>query len=318
MSFKELPFEKPLKEIREKINALQNSTDSNSPATKAKITRLEKKLKIQFENIYKKLAPSDVVKIARHPDRPYTMDYIRNIGDDFIELHGDRRFKDDPAMVGGFITIGPHKLMIIGQEKGRDIDEKLYRNFGSANPEGYRKAIRLMKIAEKFNLPILTFIDTQGAYPGIGAEERGQAEAIAYNLREMFKLKTRTMSIVLGEGGSGGALGIGVTDKIFMLQYATYSVISPEGCASILFRDVKKADISAKALKQTSSDLMGFGIIDGIIPEPPGGAHNDPSEIYSTLKSVIIDEFNKLKKRSVNVLMKKRLNKYRSIGVYSE
>jgi acetyl-CoA carboxylase carboxyl transferase subunit alpha len=318
MAFNDLSFEKPINELKENINKLREDKKSKTAAGEAKISRLEKKLQLLIETTYAKLSPWDIIQIARHPKRPYMMDYIKNIGVDFIELHGDRLFSDDTAIVGGFLTIGTQKVMIIGQEKGRGTDEKLYRNFGMAHPEGYRKALRLMRLAEKFSLPVITFIDTPGAYPGIGAEERGQAVAIAKNLMEMSRLKTPLISVVIGEGGSGGALGIGVTDKIFMLQYATYSVISPEGCASILFRDAKKAEISSKALKLTSKDLKKYKIIDKIIPEPQGGAHNNPEEMYDILKNFLIDELSDIKKKRIENLVKKRMNKYRNIGVYSE
>ena len=318
MAFNELDFEKPINELKIKLNELKNGKSATSLAGKARIMRYEKKLKLLIDNTYEKLTPWNVVKIARHPKRPHLVDYIENMGKDFIELHGDRNFRDDPAMIGGFIRIGTQKLMLIGQEKGRDTNDKIYRNFGMASPEGYRKALRLMKMAEKFNLPIVTLIDTPGAYPGIGAEERGQAEAIARNLREMMILKVPTLSIVIGEGGSGGALGIGVTDKIFMLQYAIYSVISPEGCASILFRDAKKAEISSKALKLTSGDLLESNVVDGIIEEPLGGAHNNPHDIYERVENTIISEITKLRKIEINYLLKTRLEKYNNMGVFEK
>ncbi|MCD6580039.1 acetyl-CoA carboxylase carboxyltransferase subunit alpha [bacterium] len=318
MAFNELAFEKPINELKEKLNELKNGKAATTTSGKAKIARYEKKLNILIETTYQKLTPWNIVKIARHPKRPHFKDYIKNLGKDFIELHGDRNFRDDPAMLGGFITIGTQKLMIVGQEKGRDTDDKIYRNFGMASPEGYRKALRLMKLAEKFKLPIVTFIDTPGAYPGIGAEERGQSEAIARNLREMMSLKVPTLSIIIGEGGSGGALGIGVTDEIQMLQYSIYSVISPEGCASILFRDAKNAEISAKALKLTSSDLLKLKVIDGIIEEPSGGAHNNPQYIYENVTGTIINVIKRLKKTGLSYLLKKRLKKYKNMGIYEK
>ncbi len=318
MAFNELPFEKPINELKKMINEMRSAADAELPSGKAKIARLEKKLSALIESTYKNLSAWDIVMISRHPQRPYAMDYINNIGDNFIELHGDRGFKDDTALIGGLLEVGGIKLMVIGQEKGRGTDEKIYRNFGMAHPEGYRKALRLMKMAEKFKLPVLCLIDTSGAYPGLGAEERGQAEAIARNLREMSVLRTPSVSIVIGEGGSGGALGIGVTDRILMLQYSTYSVISPEGCASILFRDASKAETSAKSLKLTSSDLIHFGIIDRIIEEPIGGAHNNPHEIFASVKSALIEELGALMKLPPNILTKKRFNKFRKMGVYNE
>ena len=315
MVFNDLPFEKPINELKKKINDIRTGSEKGS---EAKISRLEKKLKKLIDKTYKKLGAWDIVQLARHPQRPHTMDYISGMASDFIELHGGRFFGDDKAMVGGFLTIGPHRVVFIGHERGSDTDDKLYRNFGMAHPEGYRKALRLMKLAEKFNLPVVTFIDTPGAYPGIGAEERGQAEAIAKNLREMANLTTPTISVVIGEGGSGGALGIGVTDRILMFQYSIYSVISPEGCASILFRDAKKAEDSAKALKLTSSDLLEEGIIDRVIEEPQGGAHTNPNLMYSIIKSVLIEELDSIKKMKTGVLIRKRLSKYKNMGVYGK
>lgn len=256
------------------------------------------------------------IQLARHPKRPYTLDYINNIMTDFIELHGDRCFGDDKAIVGGFAKLQGRALLVIGHQKGRDTKENLMRNFGSAHPEGYRKAIRLMKLAERFSVPIVVFIDTPGAYPGIGAEERGQAYSIAYNIREMSRIAVPIIVFVIGEGGSGGALGIGVGDRICVLENAYYSVISPEGCAAILWKDQSKASFAAEALKLTAQDLLSFGIIDEIIEEPEGGAHNDPAKIAGRLKEVILKYLDELVSIPVEELLKLRFEKFRKIGVF--
>jgi acetyl-CoA carboxylase carboxyl transferase subunit alpha len=261
--------------------------------------------------------------IARHPDRPYTLDYINLIATDFIELHGDRRYSDDPAIVSGLCKLNALPVAVVGHQKGRGTKERISRNFGQPHPEGYRKALRVMKIAEKFKLPVITLIDTPGAFPGIGAEERGQAEAIAINLMEMSRLKTPVISIVIGEGGSGGALALGVADRLYMLEHATYSVISPEGCAAILMKkegelgtdDFSKA---AETLKLTAQDLMGFKVIDGIIPEPLGGAHRDPEEIAKSISAQILSALEELKVKTIGKLLEDRYKRYRKIGSFTE
>jgi acetyl-CoA carboxylase carboxyl transferase subunit alpha len=264
------------------------------------------------------MTPWQRVQIARHPKRPYTLDYIRMMTDEFLELHGDRLFADDQAMIGGFAKIDGQKVMIIGHQKGRDVKENVLRNFGCAHPEGYRKAMRLMRLAEKFEVPIVCLIDTPGAYPGIGAEERGQAQAIAENLRDMAGIKTPIVAVIIGEGGSGGALGIGVADHILILQHAYYSVISPEGCASILWRSSLKAPLAAEALKLHGEDLIKFNIVDDIIPEPLGGAHRDPQEVASNLKAALVKYFKKVSSLSAEEILDIRYKKYRDIGEFVE
>ena len=258
------------------------------------------------------------VQIARHPKRPYTLDYIRMMTDEFLELHGDRLFSDDNAMIGGFAKIDGQKVMIIGHQKGRDVKENVLRNFGCAHPEGYRKAMRLMRLAAKFNVPVICLIDTPGAYPGIGAEERGQAQAIAENLRDMAGIKTPIAAVIIGEGGSGGALGIGVADRIFILQHSYYSVISPEGCASILWRSSLKAPQAAEALKLHGEELIKFKIVDEIIPEPVGGAHREPQEVATALKAALLKYLKKASSLSTKELLDARYKKYRDIGEFIE
>ena len=256
--------------------------------------------------------------MARHPERPYTLDYIELLFDDFLEIHGDRRFADDPAIVGGIAFYKGMPVAVIGHQKGRDIKQRLHRNFGQAHPEGYRKALRIMKLAEKFGRPIISFVDTPGAFPGIGAEERGQAEAIAYNLREMAKLKVPFLIIVTGEGGSGGALGIGVGNRVLMLEYAIYSVISPEGCAAILWRTQEKKEEAAENLRLTAQDLYNFGVIDEIIPEPPGGAQANPREMAEILDGYIERHLKELSKLSPEELREQRYQRFRKLGVFEE
>jgi acetyl-CoA carboxylase carboxyl transferase subunit alpha len=258
------------------------------------------------------------VQLARHPLRPYTLDYVGAIASEFVELHGDRLFADDPAIVGGFMTINDLKVMMIGQQKGRDTRENIHRNFGMPNPEGYRKANRLMRMAAKFKLPIVTMIDTPGAYPGLGAEERGQAQAIAENLKLMASLEVPIVSVVIGEGGSGGALALGVSDRILMLQHAVYSVITPEGCAAILWKDQSKVKEAADALKLTAKHLMDLGIIDRIIPEPPGGAHRDPAVTAETLGRAIYEEVKYLQHQNTRALLERRLQKYMNMGYFEQ
>ncbi len=309
-----LSFEKPIVELETKIKELKTFSVDKKVNLSNEIKKLEKKLEKMRKAIYDNLSPWQRVQIARHPQRPYTLDYIRMIGTDFVELHGDRLFADDLALIGGLLTINSTPLMVIGHQKGRDTKENVLRNFGCAHPEGYRKAIRLMRLAEKMKLPVLSLIDTPGAYPGLGAEERGQAQAIAENLRDMAKIRTPIVAVVIGEGGSGGAIGIGVADRICILQNAYYSVISPEGCASILWRNSMKAPEAAKALRLTAEDLLGLGIIDEILPEPLGGAHNDPEKTAETIKKAIVRHIKELRSLSPEELLDNRYKKFRAMG----
>ena len=311
-----LEFEKPILELERKIEELKKFTSSEKIDFHSEIDRLQQKLGRLKAEIFENLTPWQRVQIARHPQRPYTLDYIGMIMHDFIEIHGDRAFSDDKAIVCGLARIDEKKIFVIGHQKGRDTNENLKRNFGSANPEGYRKAMRLMKLAEKFKIPIVTFIDTPGAYPGIGAEERGQAEAIAYNLREMAAIKVPIIIFVIGEGGSGGALGIGVGDRVCVLENSYYSVISPEGCAAILWKDRAMSGEAAKALKLTAQDLLGFGIIDKIVPEPLGGAHHDPQVTADNIKKIILDSLAEFSSVPENIMVDERYKKFRKIGKF--
>lgn len=313
-----LDFERPINELEKKISDMRDFSVGESVELSGEIASLQKKLEKLRDDVYSKLTRWQKVQIARHPKRPYAMDYIRLLSEGFLELHGDRGFGDDKAMVGGFARIGGKSLMIIGQQKGRDTKEKLIHNFGMMHPEGYRKALRLFFMAQKFKTPILILIDTPGAYPGIEAEERGQAEAIARNIREMAVLEVPIVVVIIGEGASGGALGIGLGDRILMLEYAWYSVISPEGCAAILWRDAAKAPDAAEALKVTSQDVMDLGIIDQIIPEPSGGAHNDPETTAASIKIEILKSFEELEKLNTEQLIEQRVKKYRVMGVFNE
>lgn len=316
-----LDFEKPIEELDLKIEELKRISDGKDIDISSEVKKLEKKVKDLRSEIFSSLTPWQKTQIARHPDRPYTLDYINLITSDFIELHGDRRFSDDPAIVGGITKIQNIPLIIAGHQKGRGTKERIFRNFGQPHPEGYRKALRLMKLAEKFKRPVITFIDTPGAYPGIGAEERGQAEAIAVNLMEMSKLRTPIISIVIGEGGSGGALALGVADRLFMLEHSIYSVISPEGCTAILWNkngDIGTADYSkaAETLKLTAQDLLQFKIIDGIIPEPLGGAHRNPEATAKKISEYIITAIEELKTKTPGRLVEERYKRYRKIGSF--
>jgi acetyl-CoA carboxylase carboxyl transferase subunit alpha len=313
-----LDFEKPIVELEKKISDMKDFAAGANIELDSEIASLQKKIDKMRQEIYSNLTRWQKVLLARHPRRPYSLDYINLITTDFIELHGDRYYADDKAIVGGFARIDGQPVMIVGQQKGRDTKQKLFRNFGMLHPEGYRKALRLFKMAEKFNKPIVILIDTPGAYPGIGAEERGQAEAIARNLREMSALKVPVIIIIIGEGASGGALGIGIGDRVYMLEFSWYSVISPEGCAAILWRDNAYASEAAEALKLTADDLMDLKLIDKIIPEPPGGAHNDFEEMARTLKTEIINTLSELKKLSTEDLLAQRLAKFRNMGVIKE
>ncbi|MCM8765989.1 MAG: acetyl-CoA carboxylase carboxyltransferase subunit alpha [Candidatus Omnitrophica bacterium] len=314
----ELDFEKPIIELEKKIAELKKFSESKKIDLSIEIKRLEEKLETIRHNIFENLTPWQRVQIARHPLRPYTLDYINIIMNDFIEFHGDRLFGDDKAIVGGFALLEKTKVCVLGHQKGRDTKENIYRNFGCAHPEGYRKALRLMQMAEKFKIPVIVFIDTPGAYPGIGAEERGQAHSIAYNLREMVMLKTPIVVVVIGEGGSGGALGMGVGDRILMLENSYYSVISPEGCAAILWRDRSKASESAEALRLTAEDLLELGIIDEVLAEPLGGAHRNPEEVAETIKKAIKRHLKELCEVPLEELLAQRYRKYRRIGVWKE
>lgn len=314
-----LEFEKPIVEIENKIENLKAAAkEDSSLKTGGEIKALQQKCEKLKKEIYGSLNSWQRVQLARHPKRPYTLDFIELIFTDFIELHGDRSFKDDRALVCGIAFLGSYPAVIIGQQKGRDIQENMDRNFAMAHPEGYRKALRVMKLAEKFSKPVITFIDTPGAYPGIGAEERGQAEAIARNLREMAGLKVPIISIVIGEGGSGGALGIGVANRVLMLENAYYSVITPEGCAAILFRDAAKAPQAADALRVTAQDLYEMKVVDEIIPEPLGGAHKDVKSTADSIKKVLTRHLAELRKLTQEGLLEQRYRKYRKLGVYSE
>ena len=313
-----LDFERPIAELEKKISDMKDFSVGESVELSGEIASLQKKLEKLRGDVYSKLTRWQKVQIARHPLRPYAMDYIRLMTEGFLELHGDRGFGDDKAIVGGFARIGGKSLMIIGQQKGRDTKEKLIHNFGMMHPEGYRKALRLFYMAQKFKTPILILIDTPGAYPGIEAEERGQAEAIAKNIREMAVLEVPIVVVIIGEGASGGALGIGLGDRIIMLEYAWYSVISPEGCAAILWRDASKAPDAAEALRVTSDDVLELGVIDQIIPEPSGGAHNDPAKTAESIKIEILKSFSELEKLSAEQLIEQRIKKYRIMGVFDE
>ncbi|MCM8780528.1 MAG: acetyl-CoA carboxylase carboxyltransferase subunit alpha [Candidatus Omnitrophica bacterium] len=312
-----LDFEKPIIELEKKIQELKGFISERKIDLSSEVKRLEEKLERLKKDTYGNLTAWQRVQIARHPQRPYTLDYINLIMSDFIELHGDRLFGDDKAIVAGLARLDNEKLVVIGHQKGRDTKENLMRNFGCAHPEGYRKALRAMQLAEKFDLPILIFIDTPGAYPGIGAEERGQAQAIALNLREMSRISSPIIAIVIGEGGSGGALGIGVADRIFVLENAYYSVISPEGCAAILWKDGSKAEEAAEVLKMTAQDLLKLDIIDEIVPEPLGGAHRNPQVVAQNIKDCVTRNLNELKGYSKQQLLELRYKKFRKIGSFT-
>lgn len=313
-----LDFERPLIELEKKIEALKKSSENSGIDLSGQIATLQKELDAQRVKLYSNLTPCQKVQLARHPRRPYMLDFVRLITQSFTELHGDRLFADDKAIVGGLAIIDNFKVLLIGHQKGRDTKENIMRNFGCPHPEGYRKALRLMKVAEKFHLPVISLIDTPGAYPGIGAEERGQAQAIALNLREMMQLRTPMIIVITGEGCSGGALGIGIGDIVAMLQNAYYSVISPEGCAAILWKDASKMDLAAKALKLTANDLAEHKLIDEIIPEPHGGAHTNHAEMGAILKERLLSYVDRLKGTPPDELIEKRYRKFRAMGVFIE
>lgn len=313
-----MKFNSEILDLETKIVELKNFSKEKSIDLSLEIEKLSKQRDEYLKAAYENLTDWDRVTIARHPERPYTLDYIENMTTDFIELHGDRLCKDDAAIVGGLCKIDGKKVMIVGHQKGRTIDENIFRNFGMASPEGYRKALRLFKMAERFSIPIVNLIDTAGAYPGIEAEKHGQGEAIARNLLEMAGLKVPIISIVIGEGGSGGALALGVADKVYMLENSVYSVISPEGCAAILYKDSSKASEAANNLKISGHSLQSLGIIDGIVKEPLGGAHRDYKCVANDLKNVILSSLLELSKLDVDTLLENRYNKFRKMGSFTE
>ncbi len=308
-----LEFERDIVELQKQIDGLLRKAEEKGLDVTDEVRILGRKLEVLREEIFKNLSPLEQVQVARHIRRPYTLDYVSRIFTDWIELFGDRAFRDDGAVVGGWARFDGDSVMVIGHQKGRDMKENLWRNFGSPHPEGYRKALRLMKQAEKFGRPVITFIDTPGAYPGVGAEERGQAEAIARNLREMARLKVPIISVVIGEGGSGGALALGVTNRILMLEHSIYSVISPEGCAAILWRTADEKEKAARALKLTSHELFTRGIADEIVPEPPGGAHANMDESARLLQEVLLRHFRELKEMETGALIRDRQGKFEAI-----
>lgn len=314
----ELEFERPLGGLERQIADLQSQADQSKVDISPELRKLRDSHTAMLKKIYAGLTPWNIVKVARHPLRPQTIDYLRLIIKDFCELHGDRHFGDDAAIITGLGRIGPYKCLVVGHHKGKDTKERIVCHFGCAHPEGYRKALRTMKLAEKFGLPIVTLVDTPGAYPGIGAEERGQAEAIAVNLREMSQLKTPIISVVIGEGGSGGALGIAVADRVAMMQYAWYSVISPEGCAAILWKTGEQASQAADALKLTATDNLKLGTIDHVIDEPLGGAHRNPDQAADRLEKWIVQQIRELKRFKVENLIAKRYERFRQIGQIKE
>jgi len=316
MNLNYLDFEQPIAELEDKIEALESVKDDADIAKE--MDSLKLKSELLTKKIFTSLSDWQISQLARHPQRLYTLDYIENIFDEFTELHGDRTFSNDHSLIGGIAKIDEFNFMFIGQQKGRSTKEKIFHNFGMTRPEGYRKALRLMKLAEKFSLPVISFIDTPGAYPGIGAEERGQSEAIARNLFEMSTLKTPIIAIVIGEGGSGGALAIGLSDITMMFEYSIYSVISPEGCASILYKDASKANIAAESLKMTSKHLKKNKLIDKIIPEPLGGIHRDPEKSCNFLKKALIKELKSLQGVSIEELLRERHKKLLGFGRFSE
>jgi len=313
-----LEFEQPIAELEAKIEELRLVGDDAEINIQDEISRLQTKSRSLTASIFSSLTPWQISQLARHPQRPYLLDYVRHIFTDFQELHGDRAFADDSAIVGGLARLEGRPVVLIGQQKGRDTKEKLYRNFGMPKPEGYRKALRLMHMGERFRLPILTFIDTPGAYPGVGAEERGQSEAIARNLKEMAGLNTPIVCTVIGEGGSGGALAIGVGDRTLMLQFSTYSVISPEGCASILWKSAEKAPLAAEAMGITSERLKELGLIDDIVPEPLGGAHRDLVAQAQSLKRALLDSLEKIESLGPDKLLENRYQRLMSYGQFSQ
>lgn len=312
-----LPFEKPVFELERQLETLEGQPDPTASAKDA-VRKMRVEIARLKREVFANLDAWQIVQVARHENRPQMLDYVELVFDEFVELHGDKAYRDDRAMLSGFAKLDEHKVMLIGQQKGRDLKERTEHNFGMAHPEGYRKALAKMELAAKYGLPVICLIDTGGAYPGIGAEERGQAYNIAYNLREMSRLKTPIVCVVIGEGGSGGALGIGIGDHIAILQFAYYSVISPEGCAGILWKHVKHRDVAARALKFTSTDLLNLGVVDEIIPEPLGGAHRDHRQMAATLQTSLIRALNTLSGIPSSELLDRRYEKFRRIGVFEE
>jgi acetyl-CoA carboxylase carboxyl transferase subunit alpha len=317
-----LEFEKPIEDLELKVEELRRLSDGKDINLSGEVKKLEKKVREMRTEIFSRLTPWQKTLLARHPDRPYTLDYIGLIAEDFVELHGDRRYADDKSIVGGIGRIQGHSVVIIGHQKGRGTKERIYRNFGQPNPEGYRKALRLMQLAEKFKKPIITFVDTPGAFPGLGAEERGQAEAIATNLMQMSQLRTPVVSVVIGEGGSGGALALSVADRLYMLEHSVYSVISPEGCAAILFRkdgELSQEDYSraADALRLTAQDLLGFKIIDEIIAEPLGGAHRNAQQTADNIAAKIVSALEELSVKTPGKLVEERYKRLKKIGSFA-
>jgi acetyl-CoA carboxylase carboxyl transferase subunit alpha len=313
-----LDFEKPLAELEQQIEDLQRLGRDRQIDVDGELAGLQSKLESLRSEIYRNLTPMQRVQLARHPRRPYTLDYLSSIFTDFIELHGDRLYRDDPAIVGGWARLGGTSVMVIGHQKGRDTKENLKRNFGMAHPEGYRKALRMMKLAARFGAPVITLIDTAGAYPGLGAEERGQSEALARNILEMSVLPTPAVAVVIGEGGSGGALALGVADRILMLENSVYSVITPEGCAAILWKDANQRERAAEALKITANDLLELKVIDEVIAEPVGGAHVDPDAAGEALRASLIRHVTELRKIRPEKLVRRRAEKFAAMGAYSE
>jgi len=313
-----LDFEQPIAELEAKIEELRYVQDDSAVDISEEIARLRKKSSTLTRDLYAKLSAWQISQVARHPQRPYSLDYFQNLFSDFEELQGDRLFAEDPAIIGGLARFGSQSVMVIGHQKGRDTKDKLYRNFGMPKPEGYRKALRLMKVAEKFGVPVMTFVDTPGAYPGVGAEERGQSEAIGRNLYAMAELRVPIIVTIIGEGGSGGALAIAVGDVTLMLQYSIYSVISPEGCASILWKSADKAPDAAETLGITANRLKTLGLVDRVVAEPPGGAHRDPSAIMQTLRKSLMDALSEAQERPIDALVEARFERLMAHGKFKE
>ena len=313
-----LDVETPLMDLERQIEELRRLGDERTIDVAEEIQLLEAKLDVMRQEVYTNLTPMQRVLLARHPKRPYTSDYLTSVFTDFLELHGDRLFRDDPAIVGGWARLAGQSVMVIGHQKGRDTKDNIRRNFGMAHPEGYRKALRLMRLAARFHAPVITLVDTPGAYPGLGAEERGQSEALATNILEMSALETPIITVVIGEGGSGGALALGVADRVLMLENAVYSVISPEGCAAILWKDATQRERAAEALKLTAQDLLRLKLIDEIIPEPLGGAHQDPDAIAEALRGTLVRHLAELRKIRPEKLVRRRVEKFAAMGAYAE
>ncbi len=313
-----LDFERPIVDLENRLEQLKRLDDGTDKGVKEEIGKLERKIGKIRKEVFSNLTRWQITQLARHPNRPYLLDYVNLCFKNFVELHGDRAFRDDPPLVCGFAELDGQRVVLIGQQKGHETREKIARNFGMPNPEGYRKALRLMQLAEKFGKPVVTFIDTPGAYPGIGAEERGQAEAIARNLRAMAGLRTAIVAVVTGEGGSGGALAIGMGNRVLMLEYAVYSVISPEGCAAILWGDAAKASEAAELMRVTAHDLLRLGVIDAVVPEPPGGAHRDWEATAAALRTALREQLADLAEHGADALVTERYEKFRRMGVYEE